>query len=291
MSFVRRHSLLSSSICSSTPNPVARKPAQSGAILFVLLAIMFAAALPARADSVCATGRVSLILSTSCTIGDKTFVFGPDAWTGNMSADDVIFTPDASNPDSPGFTLSAAFGRPFPVFSATAGSTVVISTEELDYGVAITNPGPGDAIIGTTVSVTGAAVSWASSTPTTTLDALVDSFLTNGAACSDFPLAGIFAPSGSVQFNTTSSTEDNFVSDGCTNTTAAIGEAQIFLAATDGAVSLSTASYYVDEAASSAVTPEPGTLLMVGSGLLGLGMGLYRRYGAQERNVNDLRKP
>jgi hypothetical protein len=62
------------------------------------------------------------------------------------------------------------------------------------------------------------------------------------------------------------------VSDGCTNTTAAIGMAQIFLAAQDGVVSLSTASYYVDEAAPSTVvpTPEPGTLLMVGTGIFGI---------------------
>ncbi len=225
-----------------------------------------------RADPVCAMGTVQSILSSSCTIGDKTFVFGPDAWAGDMASNDVIFTPDASNPDSPGFTLSARFGRPTPVFSLMAGSTVVISTEELDYGVAITNPGSGNVIIGTTVNVTGASASWADPNPTTTLDVLADSYLTNGATCTDYPQAGIFAPSGSVQFNTTSSTEDNFVSDGCTNTTAAIGMAQIFLAAQDGVVSLSTASYYVDEAAPSTVTPtpEPGTLLMVGSGIFGI---------------------
>jgi hypothetical protein len=283
MNLVRHRHLLSSSIFSPTAT-APRKQRQSGAVLFVLLTIVFAAALPSRADSLCATGTVSSILSSSCTIGDKTFVFGPNAWTGNMLSSNVIFTPDASNPNSPGFTLSAAF-------SLTAGSALVLSTDELDYGVAITNPASGAVIIGTTGTETGASVSWANANPTTTLDALAYSNITNGSSCSDLTQVGIFAPGGSVAFNTPSQTEDNFPSDGCTSTTAAIGMAQIFLAAQDGTVSLSTAGYYVDEVAPSTVapTPEPETLLLVGSGVLGLGMLHYRRrHGAspaQEETV------
>jgi hypothetical protein len=273
MNFVRRHILLSSSLCSPTPGAAAaRKLGQSGAVFFVLLTIVFAAAVSARADSLCATGTVTSILSSSCTIGDKTFVFGPNAWTGNVLSGDVIFTPDASNPNRPGFTLSG-------VFSLTGGSTLVLSTDELDYGVAITNPASGAVIIGTTGTQTGASVSWASANPTTTLDALAYSNITNGSACSDSTQVGIFGLNGSVAFDTPSETEDNFPSDGCTSTTAAIGMAQIFLAAQDGTVSLSTTGYYVDEAAPSIVapTPEPKTLLLVGSGVLGLGMLHYRR--------------
>jgi hypothetical protein len=273
MNLVRHRRLVSSSISSPAPTATApRKRSRSGAVLFLLLTIVFAAAVPARADSLCATGTVTSILSSSCTIGDKTFVFGPNAWTGNVLSNNVIFTPDASNPNSPGFTLSAAF-------SLTAGSALVLSTDELDYGVAITNPVSGAFIIGTTGTQTGASVSWANANPTTTLDALAYSNITNGASCSDLTQVGIFAPGGSVAFNTPSETEDNFPSDGCTSTTAAIGMAQIFLAAQDGTVSLSTAGYYVDEAAPSTVTPtpEPETLLLVGSGVLGLGMLHYRR--------------
>lgn len=271
MNLVRHRHLHSSSIFSPTAT-APRKQRQSGAVLFVLLTIVFAAAVPSRADSLCATGTVSSILSSSCTIGDKTFVFGPNAWTGNMLSSNVIFTPDASNPNSPGFTLSAAF-------SLTAGSALVLSTDELDYGVAITNPASGAVIIGTTGTETGASVSWANANPTTTLDALAYSNITNGSSCSDLTQVGIFAPGGSVAFNTPSETEDNFPSDGCTSTTAAIGMAQIFLAAQDGTVSLSTTGYYVDEVAPSTVapTPEPETLLLVGSGVLGLGMLHYRR--------------
>jgi hypothetical protein len=277
MNFVRCHNLLSSSISSPTPTATARrKLSQSGAVLFVLLTIVFAAAVPARADSLCATGTVTSILSTSCTIGDKTFVFGPNAWTGNMLSNNVIFTPDASNPNSPGFTLSA-------VFSLTGGSTLVLSTEELDYGVAITNPASGAVIIGTTGTETGAFVSWANANPTTTLDALAYSNITNGSSCSDSSQVGIFGLNGSVAFNTPSDTEDHFPSNGCTSTTAAIGMAQIFLAAQDGTVSLSTAGYYVDETAPSTVvpTPEPEALLLVGSGMLGLAtLHHRRRHGA-----------
>jgi hypothetical protein len=110
-----------------------------------------------------------------------------------MLSGDVIFTPDASNPNSPGFTLSA-------VFSLTGGSTLVLSTDELDYGVAITNPASGAVIIGTPGTETGASVSW-DTTPTTTLDALAYSNITNGSSCSDSTQVGIFAPSGSVAFN------------------------------------------------------------------------------------------
>jgi hypothetical protein len=282
----RRPRLLSSSLCSPTPAPgtsAARTLSQSGVVSFALLAIVFAAAVPARADSLaaCVTGTVTSILGSKCTIGDKTFQF--DTWsnsTNALPADDVIFTPDATNPDSPGFTLSALFGRGFPHFSLSAGSSLVIYTEELDYAVSITNPGSGAVIVGATGTETGAFVSWTDATPTTTLDALAYSYIRNGPSCFDGTLVGIFAPGGSVAFDTPSDTEDNFPSTpGCTDTTAAQGIAQIFLGAQDGVVSLTTAGYYVDETAPSTVvpTPEPETLLLVGSGLLGLATLHYRR--------------
>ena len=116
MKLFRLHLLLLSSPGSKTPAPAAA-PKQVGfsASVYVLLAFTLAAARPARADGLaaCAMGTVTSMLGTSCTIGDKTFTFSATAWQSIdlLSSDDVVFTPDASNPDSPGFKIGRASCR------------------------------------------------------------------------------------------------------------------------------------------------------------------------------------
>src|SRR5690348_8833695 len=100
-------------------------------ILAVFLTLFASAS--ALADT-CSAGLASTIVGVSCTIGDKTFSF--NRVSGNVLPTQITFTPDSTNPNSPGFILTAAAG----VFSVTGvPSSFVTANFELLYSVALTN--------------------------------------------------------------------------------------------------------------------------------------------------------
>ncbi len=229
----------------------------------------------------CQTVSVVSILGTSCSIGDATYQFGISAWTGSLSASDVLFTPDDTNPDSPGFILSPNISSVGPLFSLTGGATSVQNYPAiLGYTAAITDPSPGEAIVGDTgtetheaVSVTGSGngvaqgISLMSFPPPCTLNTiLVTGF--------DFSGSGSFA----TFFNTSNLVQG---SPGCSEVTQTTADAEILLQAQNATTSLASAGFYIDEtgvpdATMTSATPEPNSLVLMGSGLLGLA-GVVRR--------------
>ncbi len=159
--------------------------------IVAVFSALFAASPHARADAPCQAAVLSSVLDSSCTIGDKTFQLDAAAWssTGVLSANDIIFTPDASDPDSPGFILSERFGRGVPNFFLIGGATEAVQLDQFNYNVSLTNPNSGDVIIGTTVTVPHASASW-TDPQTNTLTAQGASFLAAGP-CSDDAIAGV----------------------------------------------------------------------------------------------------
>jgi hypothetical protein len=66
-----------------------------------------------RATPTCSTTTLDNIVGSTCTIGDKTLTFTTASITGINSAL-IEFTPDTSNPLSPGFELSLVTGVVLP---------------------------------------------------------------------------------------------------------------------------------------------------------------------------------
>src|SRR4051812_25658542 len=56
--------------------------------------------------SACISGSVDTIVGTTCTIGDKSFDFLSFDTTGSISASQLQFLVDASDPLAPSFTLA-----------------------------------------------------------------------------------------------------------------------------------------------------------------------------------------
>jgi hypothetical protein len=82
----------------------------------------------AKADSACVATTIDqlTVLEPTCTIGDKTFTFpnlelAQNGFVG-LALANFEFTPDASNPLSPSFTISAAPGTSITVPSGVSGN-------------------------------------------------------------------------------------------------------------------------------------------------------------------------
>lgn len=237
---------------------------RSGVVIALAVAFWVAAPLAARADtfSPCQAGLVSSIRPptptlSACTIGNLTFV-----WSGfsGISPDDVTFTPDASNPFRPGFTLSTVPGVSFSL----SGTQSLLN--DLSFGLCMPNsnthtcdPFPGITITGATVTESGAA---ASSSPSgaAQVEAILDLSLV--PRCALGVAAGIIVTNGQTVFDASSDTVSNQDCGG-----EADGDAQILLAVADGSASITSASFYINEAPASQV-PEPGSMILLASGLI-----------------------
>lgn len=58
----------------------------------------------------CSTTSLNDVLATTCSIGKVSFAFTANSFTGvGVSADSIIFTPNAGSPLDPGFLLSGTF--------------------------------------------------------------------------------------------------------------------------------------------------------------------------------------
>src|ERR1700730_8718197 len=93
----------------------------------------------AKADPACVATNLTAITSTSCTIGDKTFTFtGSELALNGVTlpmASAFVITPDASNPLSPSFTISAAPGSSITLPAGSNGEV----TLNFAYTVSTTN--------------------------------------------------------------------------------------------------------------------------------------------------------
>jgi len=183
------------------------------------------------------------VILTTCTIGDKTFSF-TGVTSPELSTAFMTFTTDTSNPNSPGFILTPTAGSSF---AATNGSFDI----ELDYTVSITNTLTGALITGQTSKFTGV-----SATPTSSTN-FFQAWSINDV-CQAFSLAAFEETNGVVTGNNATGTQS------CTPATTAGGDAAILLTASNGTVSISSASFYINE---TLPTPEPASLLLVSSGL------------------------
>ena len=240
--------------------------------ILVLVALALAVPLCAWADSVsqCTAGEIYAIENATCTIGDKTFQFGMVTVTpfGNTiivgPTTAFYFTPDDSNPNSPGFTISPTSGGSF----GTPPPTTVESGFE--YSLPYTVTTSGSDIIGTTVFATDAS---ASANSGGSAEATVANTLSPGSfLCVDTAEAGVNT-SGPLSFG---STNDKLIL-GCGGVTTTPGTATLTLLETNGMASLQSGSFFIDEATGSEIgpgggsdVPEPTTLLLVGVGLLAL---------------------
>src|ERR1700719_4632746 len=226
----------------------------------------------AKADPACVATNLTAITSTSCTIGDKTFTFtGSELALNGVTlpmASAFVITPDASNPLSPSFTISAAPGASI---SLPAGSNGEV-TLNFAYTVSTTN---GSA----TISGLDTAVSGNVSGEATGIGTRVEAI----NALSSGP--GVIFTSGLPQATACLQNGGSFLLPGCVATTGAgsqsatlvfgapvnsfTGIAVVDLVDGTGAATLTSATFSIDQIPQKNPTPEPGSVVLLVTGLLG----------------------
>jgi hypothetical protein len=128
-------------------------------VIGVCLVAVLSTAVGARADN-CGTTTLNNILGTTCTIGDKTFQFATNGGLSGITANQIEFTPDTTNPLSPGFTLSLASGGPI---SVTAGPNQQNMIDvSVNYTVSLT--GGSASLLGSTFTLNNASVTLSGTT-------------------------------------------------------------------------------------------------------------------------------
>jgi hypothetical protein len=262
--------------------------------LFAVFVLALAAPLGARADNVgaCQAGLVTTIQfpNPACTIGDKTFffftwatsqsTFGPSV----LTADKLLFTPDASNPNSPGFTLSAAPG--FSLSETSGSNSVFQFGGSWGFAVSLTDPSSGAAIVGTTTTWSGAAVSQTDPTSDALVVAVSSQLFCATQPPNAFAQLQLEVLNGNLIANSGATRTDDPGGFCGTDGSGAIGSISLFIAADNGTASLGSAAFYVDEAPGAvANTPEPASLfLMACGGIVAVGYRARRQRGGGPRN-------
>ena len=223
--------------------------------LFIFMAVA-PACIHATAANPCSPGTLASFLGTPCTIGDKTFSF--TSLTSSLSSGTIIVEPDTSNAAAPGFIILPAPGSAFSASSAPF-------TLEIFYTVTITNPASGFMITGQTADLIGAAA-----TPTSSTNSFVIQSI-NGV-CSSFAEAQFMETNSVIILNGTTATQ------ACTPSISLGGNVQLLMSASGGTVSATAAAYYINETGPAAATPEPASLLLLGTGLSAIGCGARRKW-------------
>ena len=230
------------------------------------------------ADPMCVAGTIATVMAQgACTIGDKTFDFTKyyPSNTGNVSsanaATNVLFTPLTGNPLDPGFELAA--------FNSTAGDYTVESGT-LDYTVSVTNGSAN--LIGDDVTVNNPTLTTApiaapgSGLAATAFDAF--NYLYNAGAEADQSVQ-------QYQYTGEAASASSYSSGPVTFALISSGSGYVYFETyaydynydTDtygtggtATAAMSSVDYTFQEQSPVAVTPEPGTLLLFGSGLISI---------------------
>lgn len=225
-------------------------------VLRILVIGWAAALLPALAwGDPCQQTSVSNLIGTSCTIGDVAYSFGNTAFSSTsvingvagsgIDASSLMFTPDASNPLDPSFTISGPL-------SVTA-TGLASSTEQLFVLLWAATPTDNSLAFGSaTNSLLGATVPGAPSF----------GFVSAGNNLGDPSFTNAFVETGVPSANPSSTSLDSASTIPVDGLFADLGVADG--TGTGATASASGLSYqYV-----MVPTPEPSVLLLLGSGLL-----------------------
>jgi hypothetical protein len=240
----------------------------STAVLFGVFALILGAGAMAPVGAIeCSAGLASSIQNSTCTIADKTFQFGP--FIANITfpivtANDILFAPDTSNPDHPGFILSPVAGVNFTVTAPQSPLLVGFAQYFVFATDFLTDPSANLAIIGTTVTQTGAAGNVTGDVNDVRALA-VSNLLTNIPSCKLAASAGVSILSNVV---TTDRASQTLIFDPACHSllalTGLLADALIDVHAFSGTATITSAGFYIDETSvDSQPVPEPGTLALL----------------------------
>ena len=231
----------------------------------------------------CSAGLVSSMLGQTCAIGDMTFQFSAtfafqstaaDGTRTSLPFNNVMFTPDDSNPVKPGFVLSQPSG--FSFTTSGLNPLIVANTPFVEatwnYQATIRDASSGAHIVGTTVQVGGAVV-----TPNGPNSLFVGARNTirdsSNRICGDAAAMLQFEEDQVLFSNLPSVSDDS--THGCGNTLKGVsGFAGFALEALNGTASIDSAGFYIDQAGGSPATPapEPSSLGLLLSAMIGMGV-------------------